>query len=961
MENTHLSACLLNARSVRNKTLALLDYTIDQDLDVLFLTETWLGKGGNDCVIIGDLCPSGYSFLHAPRTSGRGGGVGILYRDELHVKLLQRNLSIQVTSFEYMEVTITSLNTVYRIILVYRPPSRHTTDIFLKEFADLLAEHIHTGGRLLALGDFNFHVDDKYNGEALKFLDLVESFNMTQHVLPATHKLGHTLDIIITRSSEPPVKDVCVQANALSDMCDHFPVTFQIPATKMKQRKQEILYRKYKNINPDSFTQDLHETILSSQAQELALNDAVEGYNRVLRELVDKHAPAQTKTVMVRHQPAWYTDEVLAAKRMRRKAEKKWHDTRLTVHLEIYRDSRRKVNHLIDLAKKQHFSDRLTENQSNSGSIFKIIDCLLHRNSLRILPSVECPIQMANMFAKFFVDKIAKIQDTFSSLQVPSYIPSQADLKPMAHHFSSFTPVSTEEIRRIIMKSPTKSCVLDPLPTWLLKNNLEALLPALTQIVNLSITSGSVPDVLKEAVVTPILKKSGLDPDHLKNYRPVSNLSFLSKLIERVVAAQLDTYMTNNKMHESLQSAYKKCHSTELALLKITNDILCAMDKKKCALLILLDLSAAFDTVNHKVLLSRLQDRLGITDTVLDWFASYLSNRKQTVHIHGHPSNNHTLEFGVPQGSVLGPILFNVYTLPLGDIVRQYNNIKFHMYADDTQLLLTFSPSHSLPSRQTMENCVNDIRQWMSQNFLKLNDDKTEFVMVGAKNQLAKVDISDILIGNTKVPLSSSAKNIGAMVDSTLELNAHVNMICRAAYFHLRNIGQARKYMNKIALKSAIHALVTTKVDYLNSILWGLPSSQLDKLQRVQNTAARIITRTSRIEHIKPILHSLHWLPVRYRIQFKILLIVYKAQHGLAPSYISDMLEAYQPPRTLRSTNQKFLVTPSSRSKAGDRAFSTAAPALWNSVPLNIRESKSLAIFKKLLKTHLFSQAFDCP
>ena len=231
---------------------------------------------------------------------------------------------------------------------------------------------------------------------------------------------------------------------------------------------------------------------------------------------------------------------------------------------------------------------------------------------------------------------------------------------------------------------------------------------------------------MKIALITPLLKKILLDPETLKNFRPVSNLSYISKLIERVVAERLNYHLTSNNLHEVLQSAYEKFHSTETALLKVQNDLLMSIDADGGAILVLLDLSAAFDTIDHSVLLNRLSD-LGIHGAVLSWFKSYLTGRRQSVKIKGQRSSERDLPFGVPQGSVLGPILFTIYTIPLGNIARSHG-LLYHLYADDNQLYLSFRPLDPASLKCSLDSvlkCVDEIKEWLSANFLKFNGDKT--------------------------------------------------------------------------------------------------------------------------------------------------------------------------------------------------------------------------------------------
>ena len=240
----------------------------------------------------------------------------------------------------------------------------------------------------------------------------------------------------------------------------------------------------------------------------------------------------------------------------------------------------------------------------------------------------------------------------------------------------SFSLVSHEDVAKILSSAPMKSCPLDPLPAKVFKRVGANLLPVLTKIVNSSLSTGEVPTVFKEAMIKPILKKANLDKELLTNHRPVSNLTFVSKLIERVVSGQLANHLEENMLSEKYQSVYRQHHSTETTLTAVLNGLLIALDQKRAVFLVLLDLSAAFDTVDHNILLERL--RIGLHDVAHKWMASYLSHLHQYVSIDGSKSDSQELVRGVLQGSVLGSILFSIYTLPLGDIVKKHQ-MSYHL------------------------------------------------------------------------------------------------------------------------------------------------------------------------------------------------------------------------------------------------------------------------------------------
>ncbi len=242
----------------------------------------------------------------------------------------------------------------------------------------------------------------------------------------------------------------------------------------------------------------------------------------------------------------------------------------------------------------------------------------------------------------------------------------------------------------------------------------------LLNIINSSLSLGHVPKPFKLAFIKPLIKK--LDPSELANYRPISNLLFMSKILEKVVSAQLCSFLQNNYLYEEFQSGFRPHHSTETALVKITNDLLLASDQGCISLLVLLDLSAAFDTIDHDILIERLQNYMGIQGQALRWFRSYLSNHYHFVYLNEESSQLSPVKYGVTQGSVLGPLLFSIYMLPLGNIIRKYG-ISFHYYVDDTLLYISTRPDETSKLFKLTE-CVKNVKDWMTNNFLLLNSDK---------------------------------------------------------------------------------------------------------------------------------------------------------------------------------------------------------------------------------------------
>jgi hypothetical protein len=459
------------------------------------------------------------------------------------------------------------------------------------------------------------------------------------------------------------------------------------------------------------------------------------------------------------------------------------------------------------------------------------------------------------------------------------------------------------------------------------------------------------------------LKKSNLSLT-LNNYRPVSNLSYISKIVEKCVVSQLNTYLSANNLHSGHQSAYKECFSTETALCSLMDQLLWSLERGHATILVSLDLSAAFDTVDHQIMADVLRICFGVSDNALEWITSYLRDRKLRVNIRDSQSEVKCFNFSVPQGSCLGPILFNMYCSTIPNCIEDGQSLGG--YADDHYLIDSFDPGKP-PNEENcvkrLESSLQNISNWMASNMLKMNPNKTESAIFISRANQPKVNTFDIEVAGERIKTSDSLKYLGVWFDKHLTMEKHISTKCSAAIINIKSISSIRRFINLDTAKLLATSLVLTHLDYSNSVLCGLPKKSLTRLQRIQNWAAKVVLHREKFSSSTDALITLHWLPIKERIDFKVICMVFKCLNNMAPTYLSSRLKIKTYSRSTRSSKKGVtLEVPFvKKSTFAARAFSVHGPQLWNSLHTDLQQTTSFNVFKRCLKTELFKRAFNLP
>ena len=537
----------------------------------------------------------------------------------------------------------------------------------------------------------------------------------------------------------------------------------------------------------------------------------------------------------------------------------------------------------------------------------------------------------------------------------PTPVVTTADTKNRPPAFCSFQQLTINEVPKLrkLKISPT----VDLLRLTMFESIYDLLLPSFQHIINNSLSTGVFPKALRQAVITPLLKSDKANPEELSSYRPVSNIPFLSKLIETSVSLQLSDHFDQHSLLHANQSAYRRYHSVESVLTAVSSSILESLDNNHTVLFLMLDLSAAFDTVKHELLLNTLNVDFGITGTPLLWLRSYLSDRSFKVKCQQSMGTPFKLTTGVPQGSILGPLLFNTY---MTDLFRQLDtlNVSFHNYADDIQLWSSYDPKSvdgELQCRERIRAATDLIIKWMHNHYLKLNCAKTVFLPI---SRCSTSGIKPMTVGTAVVPPSAVARNLGFLFDAKFNFQAQISHVRKTAFLQLRRLQFCKPFVPPGLLPLLVHAFITSRLDFCNCLYINLPKNQLVRLQSVLNASAKFLTGARKFDSSREALAKLHWLPICQRIVYKVCTMSFHLFHNTPryPSYFSAISPRVHQVKTRTSATPQLSSSFKSRLKScGDRSFSSAAVSCFNSLPPSIRSISSYSSFKSNLKTHLFS------
>nr|CAI5861082.1 unnamed protein product [Callosobruchus analis] len=918
----------INVRSLIPSIVDFEELVISNNLDIIGVSETWLSDD-----IPSDLLSIPDFNVYRNDRQGRGGGVAVYVRSSIKCKVV--DIETPTNALECMIITFKVRHSSFCVGIFYRPPKENLLEAiqFLdNKLASLRSEY----DELVLLGDFNVNVliDNKLN-------DCLQTYGLKQIITEPT-RITETsatlLDPIFVSNIEKVIANGTVNADTFSDHA----MAFCDISCNLHSKPKYVTHRDFAMLDIDQFYIDLHgihwENLIYINDIESKINFLTSNINA----LFDKHCPIKTVRVTKPKAP-WLTPNIRLILKERDKALSKYKAHPSSTNWREYKEKR----NFALLAIRNEKAAFLKELQWNNSTklLYQSLKGMhiQNNNCINIPDNLANPYEINDYFTTMFlknnehcVDKI--FMYTFSRFS--------------DNNTFSLRPIDSNTLSTIISGITSNASGLDGISLHMLKLCLPVINDYLLHIINSCLEIGYFPDQWKTALVIPKPKCS--NPASFNDLRPISLLPVLSKLLERAVHMQLFEYLTRTKILPLHQSGFQKHHSTTTSLAYLSDSILSSLDKKLMNILALLDFSKAFDTLNHSLLIAKCK-YYGFDEIAYKFIKSYLVGRAQRVVLNNQASTSSKITSGVPQGSVLGPLLFLLYTSDLKDCIK---SCSIQSFADDTQLRCEFKPEDFQLAERQLNDDLDRVSKYCQSHNLKINPTKSKLILFGTKKDRDHLkDAIKIKINGEVLPFTRCAKNLGVYFDENLRFHDHLQYLSKQCYLVLRVLFANKQILNRNLKKDLCEKLVLPKILYAMVVYFPcITAVDIKRLQIIQNTCSRLIHNLRKFDHISHTFSTLRWLNIKNLFRYTFLCFVHKIMLTSTPLYLRQKLVSRFTIHNLSVRRKSIFTMPSHRTALFERSFTSNAVRLYNNIGHEMRSAKSMTSFKHILKKQLLKE-----
>ena len=951
IKSSCMSLLCYNVRSLVNKLSRFQELVseLNWEFDIIGITETWINENNYDLFSL----PNYHEPYQKYRTNKKGGGVLLYVRDSIQYKI-RPDLHMEQDFIEniFIEIESQCLNTTKNVIigLIYRVPDSNI-DLFNKELSDILQKITKENKFIYLMGDYNLDLlkcaEHEYTQE---FLDTMYANNLIPTITKPTRPKTKTLiDNIFTNNYQDNQKQE--RGIIYADLSDHLPIYNISKNINIADNTDCFVWKRKKD---RASVQAFINTFSSYDWSELlSVTDgqiAYDLFHNKLIECYENHLPMKMiKLNKYKARLPWLNDTLKEAIKQKNVLYVKQLRTKNEDDIKFYKSYRNTLTKLLRHAERKHYHDLLEEHKSDLKASWKILKTVINKGTKGKLPKlfrdgekeVTNPKDIADRFNKFFTNigpTLAKSIPKSSSLPL-KYLNEKIKESVL------FSPVLENEVKNILMLLKNSAAGWDGFDAQIIKQIKDFIISPFTHICNLSITTGVFPRQMKTANTVPIYKSG--DNTLFNNYRPVSVLPLFSKILERIVYNRLIEFFNKHNVLYDYQFGFRKLYSTHMALITLIDKLSNALDEGSKVVGIFLDFSKAFDTIDHDILLLKLE-HYGVRGLALDWFKNYLNSRFQYVMYNGIKSYQSQVTCGVPQGSILGPLLFLIYVNDLHNVVK---NALLLLFADDSNLFYTGNDMVDITEK--INDDLQHLTEWLASNKLSLNIKKTNY-MIFHSGYIAPDDIN-ITIRNEMIGRVYSTKFVGVLIDSKLNWKCHIHYINNKLSKCIGIMIKARKKLPKSSLLTLYYTFAYPYLLYCIHV-WGRSGKTVLKLlSKTQNRLVRIITSSGYRTNTESLYQNIKVLKVPEIYDYAIGVFMYKLYHGYMPSIFQCIFVVNRATHEYGTRQKDHYKVPKFKLQVVKNSVRYRGVIIWNMILQNIDITTSLQTFKFHLRQGILS------